>query len=97
MSPLIPCSVITVMSPIGFIDSVRRILSGSSQIDRDLAAQLTILQRALIGAGGGEALDLVQVLLAAERGTRLREQLFDFLSPAARATKLPSVISSDSR
>jgi hypothetical protein len=45
------------------------------QIDRELAVQLAIAHRALVGAGTGEPLHLVQVLLAAKRLARLREQL----------------------
>ena len=76
LSPFRPCPVTIRMSPIGLIDSVRSSLSGScrSIVTSPLTWRSAMV--ALIGAGGGEPLHLAQVLLAAERGARLRHQLF---------------------
>ena len=51
-------------------------LVGQLQVDRHFAGQLAILHRALVGAGGGQPPHLVEILRAAERRARLRDQLF---------------------
>ena len=53
-------------------------LVGELQIDGHFAVQLTILQRPLIDSAGREPLNLVQTLLASQRGTRLCHELLAF-------------------